>query len=99
MEHSTAGSMAHEPGLKTDLARRLRTASGHLTAVTRMLDEEAYCIDILKQISAAQSSLSKVAHALSTAHMKHCVREAIQQNGGEEKIDELMEALRYLKHF
>jgi DNA-binding FrmR family transcriptional regulator len=99
MNERTVGSMAKEPQLSADLSRRLRTASGHLVAVTRMVDEGAYCIDILKQISAVQSSLSKVAHALSTAHMKHCVREAIQRDGGEERIDELMEALRYLKHF
>ena len=93
------GSLHNEPDLKKDLARRLRTSRGHLAAVERMVDEEAYCIDILKQIAAIQSALSKVAHAVSSAHMKHCVRDALVAGGGEERIDELMEVLRYLKHF
>jgi DNA-binding FrmR family transcriptional regulator len=92
-------SVARDPQLRTDLSRRLRTATGHLVAVTRMVEEEAYCVEILKQISAVQSALSKVALALSTAHMKYCVRDAVERDGGEERIDELMEALRYLRHF
>ena len=64
-----------------------------------MADEEAYCVDILKQIAAVQSSLSKAAQALTTAHMKGCVRDAVLADGGEARIDEMMETLRYLKHF
>ncbi len=64
-----------------------------------MVAEGAYCIDILKQVAAVQSALSKVAHSISSVHMKHCVRQAMLADGGEERIDELMEALRYLKHF
>jgi DNA-binding FrmR family transcriptional regulator len=94
-----AGSLNKEPSLQQDLIRRLRTSQGHLAAVLRMVEEGVYCVDILKQIAAVQSSLSKVAHAVSSAHMKHCVRDAVLSGGGEERIDEMMEALRYLKHF
>ena len=96
---SKTGSLAKEAALKASIAQRLRTASGHLAAVERMVEQERYCIDILKQISAVQASLSKVAHALSDAHMKHCVREAVAWGKGEAKVDELLEALKYLKHF
>lgn len=99
MKADTKGSLAKDDTTKQDLLRRLRTASGHLAAVVRMVEDEIYCIDILKQIAAVQSALSKAAQTLSSAHMKHCVREAILSDGGEERIDEMMETLRYLKHF
>jgi len=41
------GSLAKETGLKKDLIQRLRTATGHLAAVERMVEGEQYCIDIL----------------------------------------------------
>lgn len=97
MEHK--GSITREPELKKSLVQRLRTAIGHLSAVERMVEEEQYCIDILKQISAVQSSLSKVAHAVADSHMRHCVREAIDEGKGEEEVEEMMETLKYLKHF
>ncbi len=99
MEEEKKGSLSRDSELKADLARRLRTASGHLSAVVRMVDDEAYCVEILKQIAAVQSSLSKVAQALTASHVKHCVREAVLAGGGETRIDEMMETLRYLKHF
>jgi len=46
-----------------------------------------------------QASLSKGAYALSDAHMKHCVRKAIAEGKGEEKVEELLETLKHLKHF
>ena len=95
----THGSLTQEPAIQKDLLRRLRSANGHLGGVERMVAEGVYCIDILKQVAAVQSALSKVAHSISSVHMKHCVRQAMLSDGGEERIDELMEALRYLKHF
>jgi len=93
------GSLAKEPGVKKMIRQRLRTAIGHLAAVERMVEEEQYCIDILKQLSAVQASLSKVAYAISDAHMKHCVREAIEEGKGEEKVTEMLEIIKYLRHF
>jgi len=64
-----------------------------------MVEGEQYCIDILKQIAAVQASLSKVAYALADSHMKHCVHDAIAAGKGETKVDEMLETLKYLKHF
>jgi len=96
---SEKGSLVFEKKLKGTIQQRLRTAVGHLSAVERMVEGEEYCIDILKQIAAVQASLSKVAYALSDAHVKHCVREAIEEGKGEEKVEEMLEILKYLKHF
>ena len=99
MPMAKKGSLAKELELKADILQRLRTAIGHLSAVERMAEGEQYCIDILKQISAVQASLSKVAYALADSHMKHCVHDAIAAGKGETKVDELLETLKYLKHF
>ena len=96
---SRKGSLAKSSDLKKEVALRLRIASGHLAAVERMVDEDRYCIDILKQIAAVQASLSRVARALSEGHMKHCVREAFAEGQGEAKVDELLETLKYLRPF
>lgn len=93
------GSLAYDAPTKRDVYLRLRTVTGHLAGVEKMIEDDAYCIDILKQIAALQSSLSKVAHSLSESHMLHCVREAVEHGQGEAKIKELMETMKYLKHF
>lgn len=93
------GSLGLEPAMKKQVSNRIRTVIGHAQGIDKMIEEERYCIDILKQIAAVQASLSKVAHAISESHMKHCVVAAVEQGQGEEKIEELMETLKYLKHF
>ena len=64
-----------------------------------MVAEDAYCVDILKQIAAIQASLSRAALTLSESHLRHCVRAAVEEGQGQAKVDELMETLKYLKHF
>jgi len=97
MEH--VGSLREEPGLKVKMLRGLRTAGGHVAGIQRMVEEDAYCVDILKQIAAVQGILSRTARALAQSHTRHCVRHAIEEGHGEEKIEELFEALKYLRHF
>lgn len=88
-----------ESQAKKRALNQVRTIVGHAQGIEKMIDEGRYCIDILKQIAAVQSSLSKVARSISESHMKHCVSAAIEQGQGEEKIEELMETLKYLKYF
>ncbi len=45
---------------KKEAALRLKIAAGHLEGVRRMVDDEAYCVDLMKQLSAVQASLEKV---------------------------------------
>jgi len=93
------GSLTLEPELKRQLLNRIKTAIGHAQGVQKMIEDDRYCIDILKQIAAVQASLSKVAHGVSESHMKHCVADAVQHGRGDARIEELMETLKYLKHF
>ncbi len=77
---------------KEKLLRRLARIEGQVRGVSRMVEEERYCIDVLTQISAVEAALDKVALALIDDHTRHCVVEA---EGGEraEKVEELMAAL------
>lgn len=96
---NTHGSLGLEPKVKKKILNQIKTVTGHTHGIDKMIEEERYCIDILKQIAAVQASLSKVAHLISENHMKHCIAAAIEKGEGDEKMKELMETLKYLKHF
>ena len=80
---------------KRDALVRLKTVRGHLDAVLGMVEAERYCPELMKQIAALQASLERVNRLLLRNHLETCVSEAIQTGKGREKIDELMEALRF----
>jgi CsoR family transcriptional regulator, copper-sensing transcriptional repressor len=74
---------------------RLRKIEGQVREVTRMVDQDGYCIDVLTQISAVKRALHEVALSLLDDHIRHCVRGATRTNGdGAAKLDELTVALR-----
>ena len=77
--------MSATPGYvetKDDLLKRLRRVEGQVRGLQRMVEEEAYCIDVLTQVSAATRALQSVAVALLDDHLRHCVADAVG-NGGE----------------
>ncbi|HUJ07437.1 MAG TPA: metal-sensitive transcriptional regulator [Streptosporangiaceae bacterium] len=78
--------------------RRLRRIEGQVRGLERMVEEDAYCIDVLTQISAATRALQSVALGLLEDHLAHCVTEAIEQGGseGDQKIREAAEAISRL---
>jgi DNA-binding FrmR family transcriptional regulator len=77
---------------KDDLLKRLARVEGQVRGVSRMVEDDRYCIDVLTQISAAQSALEAVALGLLDGHVRHCV----VGSSGEvqaERTDELMAAV------
>jgi DNA-binding FrmR family transcriptional regulator len=76
---------------KTDHLKRLRRVEGQVRGIAKMIEEDAYCIDVLTQVSAATKALQSVALMLLDDHMGHCLVEAAQA-GGEEKAAKLREA-------
>src|SRR3954451_11178591 len=80
---------------KPALRRRLSRIEGQVRGVQRMVDDEAYCIDVLTQISAVNKALDGVARQLLADHANHCVRDAIERGGVEadEKLEELLAAV------
>ena len=89
---ATSPAMVGYQADKDKLLKRLSRVEGQVRGVSRMVEEERYCIDVLTQIGAIQAALDKVALGLIDEHTRHCVVEA---EGGEraEKVDELMAAL------
>lgn len=80
---------------RTSVLNRLRTARGHLDAVVRMVEDDSYCPDVMKQLSAVQGSLEAASRAVLRNHLETCVAEAMRAGQTSEIVDELMEALRY----
>ncbi len=79
---------------KTKTINRLKSIEGHMRAVTRMVEEDAYCIDILKQSLAVQAALDKVNTLILERHLQTCVTTAIRGNDPAERervIHELLE--------
>ena len=88
-------SVGMKPEHKTSALNRLKTVRGHLDAVIRMVDEEEYCPDIMKQVSALQGSLEGVNRVLLQNHVETCVLEHVKSGRSEQVVDELLETLRY----
>ncbi len=76
-----------------DLMNRLKRIEGQVRGIQKMLEQDAYCPDIMIQVSAVNSALNSFNKVLLTSHMKSCVLEDIK-GGREEAIDELAETLQ-----
>ncbi|AEJ41764.1 hypothetical protein TPY_3612 [Sulfobacillus acidophilus TPY] len=85
-----------EPGLKEDAALRLKVAVGHLESVRKMVDQDVYCVNIMKQLAAVQASLEQVQRILLRNHLLTCVSDAVSQGFGPQIIDELVDAMKYM---
>ncbi len=75
---------------KETVSRLLRTARGQIDGILRMIDEDAYCIDISNQVMAAQSVLRRVNREIISAHLEGCVLDAMENGTGEQKMKEIM---------
>lgn len=76
---------------KENYAKRLRRIEGQVRGISKMIDEDKYCIDVLTQISAVTSALQSVAIGLLEEHLGHCVTHAAA-GGGREAEAKLAEA-------
>jgi DNA-binding FrmR family transcriptional regulator len=78
--------------------KRLRRIEGQVRGLHRMVEEDAYCIDVLTQVSAATKALQAVALGLLEEHMSHCVAQAVAAGGPEAdaKLKEASEAVARL---
>lgn len=63
---------------KLSVSRRLASAAGHIKGIERMVDQDTYCIDVIRQIQAVQAALNKVNSMVLDSHLNSCVITAIQ---------------------
>lgn len=76
---------------KDDHLKRLRRVEGQIRGISKMVEDDKYCIDVLTQVSAATKALQAVALGLLDEHMAHCVVNAAR-SGGAEQEQKLKEA-------
>ncbi len=79
---------------KKKLLARLRRAEGQLSAVRRMIEDDAYCVDVMTQIAAVQGALSRSGSILLGSHIEHCVTDTFERGDPLERqarIEELLD--------
>jgi DNA-binding FrmR family transcriptional regulator len=80
---------------KKELLKRLRRAEGQIRGIENMIEEDAYCPDILVQVSAVTSALNSFNKELMACHMRSCVADDIRA-GKDEAIDEFLKVMQKL---
>jgi DNA-binding FrmR family transcriptional regulator len=83
---------------KPQVQQRLRRIEGQVRGLQRMVDDDAYCIDVLTQVSAVTKALQAVALELLDEHLSHCVADALGRGGkaADEKVAEASAAIARL---
>jgi CsoR family transcriptional regulator, copper-sensing transcriptional repressor len=82
--------------IKASCRKRLSRIEGQVRGLSKMLDEDRYCIDVVTQISAVRAALRRVEEEVLRDHVSHCVEHAISsgnKSDQRQKISELMEVI------
>ena len=83
---------------KAGVIRRLQSAEGHVRGIQRMIEEDKYCIEVLKQVEAVQAALGKINEIILDQHLRTCVTTAIRGDEParrEAVISEILEVFRH----
>ena len=94
-----ARSRHRDEDFKQVILKRLRSVAGHVNGISRMVEDDQYCIDVIHQIQAVQAALNKISVMVLDDHMHHCVSDAIRSTDpqeGERVIGELREVFEAL---
>ena len=87
--------MAYRPKDEQErILHRLKIARGHLNKVISMIEEDAYCIDVLHQMQAVEKGLKETGNVVLENHLKNCVADAIGKGKKEEAIAEIMQVFK-----
>jgi DNA-binding FrmR family transcriptional regulator len=82
--------------VKAACLKRLSRIEGQVRGLSRMVEDDRYCIDIVTQLSAVRAALRRVEHEILRDHVGRCVKQAMRSNDLDDqtrKIDELMDVL------
>ena len=83
---------------KTKIKRQLAIAKGQLDGITKMVDQDAYCIDVSNQLLATISLLKRVNNIIVSAHLSCCVMEAKDSEDVNKKLKEMETILERMSH-
>ena len=78
---------------KGDISHKLKIARGQLDGILQMVNEDRYCVDISNQILATQALLRSANQQILQAHIQTCVREALQTDADNPKLEEALQLL------
>ncbi|MGH2484762.1 MAG: metal-sensitive transcriptional regulator [Ktedonobacterales bacterium] len=76
---------------KADVVKRLNYIEGHLGGIRKMVEEDKYCVDILRQTYAVRKAIEKLEAVILENHLHGCVAEGIREGRDDAVIDELMQ--------
>ncbi len=76
---------------KPDVLKRLAFIEGHLQGIRRMVEEDKYCVDVLKQTYAVRRAIEKMERLMLDNHLHTCVLEGVKEGRDEQVIHELLE--------
>ena len=79
------------------IIHRLRSVAGHVKSVERMVADDKYCVDVIKQIQAVQAALAKVSELVLSGHLLACVTTAIRGDDASERervLNEIMDVYK-----
>jgi DNA-binding FrmR family transcriptional regulator len=79
---------------RKDALLRVKRMQGQLRGIARMIEEDAYCIEVLTQLQAVSAACDAVGLKLLDDHVRTCVTDAVKSDDGAEKLDELTAAVR-----
>lgn len=86
-----------KPETSKDVAARLRSIAGHVRAVERMVEEDRYCVDVLRQTMAIEKALERVDSLVLQGHLETCVADAFRQGRSDKTVKELTEIFNTAK--
>ncbi len=90
VEQCTHSDATQQP----DLMTQLRRCEGQIRGIQKMLKQDRYCVEIQVQIATAENTVHQVGLSLLEAHTKRCVTDALENHNEQEKVNELMTAIR-----
>ncbi len=91
METTHTHRVPVDTSAKPDILRRIAYIEGHLNGVRRMIEEDQYCVDVLKQTYAVRRAIEKMEKLILEHHLQGCVVEGIKQGREDEVIGELID--------
>ena len=81
---------------KGDITHKLKIARGQIDGILQMIDENRYCVDISNQLQATQALLRSANQEILQEHIRNCVREALQTDVENPKLEDALELLEMM---
>lgn len=91
LHHDHSNHEESKAQTRDDAIKRLNYIEGHLAGVKKMVDEDRYCVDILRQTFAVRRALQKLESQLIDGHLRTCVVDGVKDGREEQVLSELVE--------